>query len=337
MIILTTIPLEIGIKLTNRPTRRNHYLPQVYLKSFLTNDVFWVYYKGRNKPVAQTPVNTGVKKNIYNLRGPDGSVDDSLEKVLSMTENDLRTIMEKAVEPKYRLHEDDIEKLAIFFSFLATRVPKNIEEARELFKEFVIHKLKKDSANTNELENAIDYLKQTEKDAILTLEQLQEYYKDIEKYFNLSVNEKFAMIMSIDQSKNIYYELREMNWCLCKAPSGNLFITSDAPLVPFASRPDGSALIGAGYGLDNVEITIPISPFLCIYMTRKPIQKYRPANKNFVIEINRRTAWNAEKMIISSIKTNYLRELTNWATKSLHTPRIDKDRLRYLLEISEDE
>lgn len=132
------------------------------------------------------------------------------------------------------------------------------------------------------------------------------------------------MGMSLLISKNIYYELMDINWCLCKAPSDCYFVTSDAPLVPFVLDNDGRALIGAGFGLDNVEVSLPISPFLCLYMSRKRMQGHRAVNNKFVMEINRRTAWNAERLIISHIKTKHVRELSSWASKSLSIPKIDK-------------
>jgi hypothetical protein len=302
-------------------TKRNHYLPQLYLNSFLINDVFWVYYKNGSEPVPQTPINTCVEKHIYNFKSLDGSIDDSIEKVLGISENNVKNIIERLLKPGARLETNDIPELAVFLSFMATRVPRYIELAREIGKEVSLNILKKVSQNRDEIEktlNSIDANKE------FTIEQVQKYFENPEEHFKLSINEKFAMCISLLTSKDIYYELMDMNWCLCKAPSGCYFVTSDAPLVPFVLDNDGRVLIGAGFGLDNVEITIPISPFLCLYMSRKRLQKYRAINKKFAIEINRRTAWNAERLIISHIKTKDVRELTSWASKSLSIPKIDK-------------
>ncbi|MEW6145133.1 MAG: DUF4238 domain-containing protein [Thermodesulfobacteriota bacterium] len=321
--------------MSSKPTKRSHYLPQSYLRPFLTYDVFWVYYKGKNEPIAQTPINTGVKNNIYNFKKPDGSIDDSLEKVLSGIENDYKMISDKLLQPKSRLDSSDIEKLAIFFSFIATRVPRSIELSREIYKELVIHRLKKLSKKREEIERAIEHLKLMEDDVILSVDQFEEFCKDPEKNYRLSVNKTLAMASSIELSRDIYLQLMDMNWCLCRSQSDILYVTSDAPLVPLASRYDGLPQIGVGYGLRDVEVTMPISPTLCIHMSRKPLQKYRAVNKDFVKEINRRTSWNAEKMIISSIRSNNVYKLNSWASNSLTQPKIDRNWFRHMLEFSD--
>lgn len=67
-------------------------------------------------------------------------------------------------------------------------------------------------------------------------------------------------------------------------------------------------------------------------MSRKRLQTYRAVNKKFVREINKRTAWNAERLIISNIKTKYVEGLTSWASKSLSMPKIDKRLFQYLYQ-----
>ena len=310
-------------------TKRNHYLPQLYLKSFLSNDVFWVYYKKGEHPVAQAPINTCVETHIYNFKNPDGSINDSIEKALRITENDVKDVIEKLLNPKARLETNDIPKLAEFLSFIATRVPRSINLAREITKEMAVNDLKKISQKQDEIEKMLDDLNMSNE---ITVDQVQKYFENPEEYFKLSTDEKHAMGMSLVISKDIYYELMDMNWCLCKAPSGYYFITSDAPLVAFVLYSDSFAMIGSGFGLDNVEVIIPISPFVCLYMSRKHPQRYRAVNKKFVMEINRRTAWNAERLIISNIKTKYVKELTFWASKSLSIPKIDKELLEYFYQ-----
>lgn len=306
-------------------TKRNHYLPQIYLNSFLTDDVFWVCYKNGKEPVPQTPINTCVEKHIYNFKKPDGSIDDSIEKVLGMSENHVKVIIEKLLKPKARLETNDISELAVFLSFLAARVPKNINLAREIGREVSLNILKKVSQNRDEVENTLNVIGLNKE---FTVDQIQKYFENPEEYFELSIDEKFYMSMSLLISREIHDQLITMNWCLCRAPSGCCFVTSDARLVPFVLDDDGRALIGAGYGLDNVEVTIPMSPLLCLYMTRKRSQNYRAVNRKFVMEINRRTAWSAERLIISHLKTKYLGDLNSWASKSLSIPKLDKKLFR---------
>ena len=117
-----------------------------------------------------------------------------------------------------------------------------------------------------------------------------------------------------------------MNWCLCRAPSNMYFITSDCPLVCFVPNDNGTAIFGGGFGLPNAEVTFPLSPQKCLYLDKKHTQKYRAISKTVLKEINKRTAWTAERMIISHHRNNYVERLNKWASGSLKLPKIDKER-----------
>jgi len=313
-----------------KPTIRNHYLPQMYLKSFLVNKTFWVYCKGGDEPIAQTPINTGVENNLYNIKNDDGTVNDEFEKLLSNhTENNASEIIKKLLKPNSRIAKNDISELAIFFSFLSTRVPSSINFAREIGEEIALAKLMKASKSIKYIQNIIDEENSKEDGSItMSAQELQKLLENPEEKLKLSLNKDIAMANSLNLSKDIYYELVEMNWCLCKSPSGSFFITSDNPVVPFSLQKDGTVIIGKGYGLGNVEVSIPLSPKICIYMKKTPIQNYIAVNKKFVKEINERTAWNAERFIISSIKTDYVKILTNWSTNSQNYPRVNRELIR---------
>lgn len=141
-------------------TKRSHYLhlPQLYLNSFLVNDAFWVYYKNGSEPVPQTPVNTCVEKHIYNFKNLDGSINDSIEKELGKTEGNVKNIIEKLLKPRARLEANDISELAVFLSFMATRVSRTINLAREIGKEVALNILKKTSQNRDEIEKVLNYI-----------------------------------------------------------------------------------------------------------------------------------------------------------------------------------
>jgi hypothetical protein len=114
---------------------RNHYLPQFYLKSF-TDDkgIFWVYYKNQDQPKRQTPINTGIEKNMYTIKKRNGIVDDSLEKrVFAPIESSVSPIINHLIHSKkYSLNKDDKSYLALFIAFMATRVPRSIKAVKEI-------------------------------------------------------------------------------------------------------------------------------------------------------------------------------------------------------------
>lgn len=315
-----------------QPTIRNHYLPQFYLKSFLNNDsgVFWVYHKGKNDPIPQTPINTGIEKNLYNIKMEDGTIDDSIERnVLSPLESEASSIIENLVKNKSQIKDEDIPILASFLSFMATRIPRQIEMIREMgtvFAECIQSDLAK---KPEEIENILKELKASKKiDENLTTVEAQKILSEAPDKFNISMNKKAATGISLISTRDIFYELIHMNWCVYRSPSKIYFITSDCPLVTFVLDDKDNALFGAGIKLKNVQITFPISPEKCLYLDRKNKKRYRAVNKKVVNEINKRTAWTAERFLISHIRMKSVQKLCDWSSSTLNQKKIDKNMLK---------
>jgi len=319
-----------------QPSIRNHYLPQFYLKFFLNNDsnVFWVYHKGKNESIPQTPINTGIEKNLYNIKMEDGTINDSIEKnVLSPLEGEASSIIENLVKNKSQIKNESIPILALFLSFMATRIPRQIEMIREMgtvVAEYIGSELAK---NPNEIENILKELKASKKiDKNLTTVEAQKILSEAPDRYNISMNKKAATGMSLISTSDILYELIQMNWCLYRSPSKNHFITSDCPFVSFVLDDKGKAFFGAGIKLQNVEISFPISPEKCLYIDRKNNKRYRAVNKKVVKEINKRTAWAAERFLISHIRLKSVQNLCDWSSSTLNQKKIDKNELKKMLE-----
>jgi hypothetical protein len=306
--------------------KRNHYLPKFYLSSFAQNNesgILWVYYKGKKIPRPQTPINTGIEKHLYNVTKPDGSVDDSIEKeLLSPIEGKVSLIIRGLIADKIRLSDYDIPDLALFLSFMATRIPRSIQLATS------IYMLKGLVNKPEELQRIIEEARQ---EGIIgndmTVEIFQDHLNELEERYEISFDRKYATGLSLMTSTAVLKELMNMNWCLCRAPSNMYFITSDCPLVCFVLNDDGTAIFQGGFALPNAEITFPFSPTKCLYLDRKHTHRYRAISKKILKEINRRTAWAAERFIISHTKNKYIEDLNNWASESRDSPIMDRKKL----------
>ena len=265
-------------------TERNHYLPQFYLKAFLAqNDpkLFWVYDKKQNAFRPQTPINTGIERHLYNLENPDGTFDDSLEtQVFTPIETASKPVIDRILGPNTRLVPDDIETLAWFLAFMATRVPRSIRATQEIGAALTVHRALDLAKKPDRIEEIFNALKQQGKiDSDITVAEAQKFLETIEQNFKISINEKFAMAMSLLMTHEVCLQLLEMNWCLCRAPSGSYFICSDTPLVSFVLDDDGRAAFGGGLSLPSVQVTFPISSAKCLCLDRKHTQHYRAVNK----------------------------------------------------------
>ena len=313
-------------------TERNHYLPQFYLKAFVSGHapkVFWVYDKKVKVFRSQTPINTGIQRNFYNLENPDGSIDDTIERVVfSPLESAAKPVIDRLLVPHARLTELDIEGLAGFLAFMATRVPRSLRAAQEIGEALAVKNARDLGENPDEIKRILKALQeQGNIDTEFTIEETQKIFQRADKDFKFTMNEKPAMLMSLMMTEDVHLQLLEMKWCLCRAPFNSHFICSDSPLVCFVLDSDGKAAFGGGYSLPSVEVTFPISPERCLYLNRKRTQQYRAVGQDFVKEINKRTAWAAERFIVATYKTEQIKNICEWASRSAELPKIDKSEV----------
>jgi len=305
-------------------TIRSHYLPKFYLEYFLPKKeprVFWVYDKEGGEPRAQTPINTGIERHLYG--------DDYIEgKVFSPIESIAKPIMDRWLKARSRIRESEIPQMANFLAFIHTRVPRNIEVVREVGAAMMTSLMQEFAKNPKEIEKYLSRSKKEKgKEKIQSVEEMQNILKNSEENFQVSMSKKPAMAMSLLLTDEVISQLLNMNWCLCRAPHDSFFITCDSPLVCFVLEKKGMATLGGGFGMPNAEVTFPLSPDKCLYLDRKHTQPYRAVSKKMVREINRRTAWIAERFIISKIKTNYVKRILETSSFTIKMPKMDKKKL----------
>jgi hypothetical protein len=130
-------------------------------------------------------------------------------------------------------------------------------------------------------------------------------------------------------TETIVRELVAMTWCLCDAPTGSFFVTSDTPLNVFARKGD-KAIFGAGFALPNVEIAFPVSPAACLFLSRTSQPHRRRCAASFVTEINRRTICMAERFVVAPHKTRRISSIVDEFKVTRTYPKIDGERVAKL-------
>lgn len=105
----------------NRP-KRNHYLPQFYLKNFCNNGKLWVYDRENKQYRNQTPVNTAVQSHYYSFEDEKGDKNTDIEKGLSKIEGETGPIISK-LNNREQITDKEKGILSVFIAFLMNRVP----------------------------------------------------------------------------------------------------------------------------------------------------------------------------------------------------------------------
>ncbi len=106
-----------------------------------------------------------------------------------------------------------------------------------------------------------------------------------------------------------------------------LLITSDAPLTIF-SRRGSRAAFGGGLALPDTEVTFPISPSVCLLLDRSRNLRRRRVSEKLAREINRRTAFGAERFVIANIRSKAIDRLVQEAARTRSTPKLDPEVIR---------
>lgn len=311
-------------------SKRDHYLPQFYLNFFIPEEdprFFWVYDKQGGDPRPQTPINTGIEGHLYRLEGPriaDAKFIDSI--LFQKNESTVKPVIQRLLRSGERLKDTDIRILADFLALMHIRVPRTQKMVKEVGGVALTHQLLEISQDTEYIENLLrQFREEGDDDVPSSAEEFRKILKRIQDHIELA--KKPALLLSVLSTTTVVQQLLEMHWCLCRAPQNTFFITSDAPVVIFLLDDEGWAGFGQGLALPEVEVTFPLSPTKCLYLRKRSIQKYWPMKRNNLSEVNRRTAYNAERFIISPRQTKEVSGIVSESSITHGRPKVDRREL----------
>jgi len=243
-------------------TKRQHYLPQFYLKGFILDGKFWVYDRQLNEFRKQTPINTAIEKDYYSFTDKNGEKNTNIEKILADVEGRIVPVINK-IKSQEKINDDDKGIMSLFLSFLNYRVPefeKLSNEIAQKISKFTIQNLisSKEQA-TKWIEN---YKKDTGKSFDVSSEILFEYAQNPQ--FKITIDRNTTLRQMLDLSYKNTNWLYNLDWVIIRAPEKTSFITSDNPFVLLP--PKGFPIGIRGYGLKTRGVTkiIPLSKEQCI-------------------------------------------------------------------------
>lgn len=318
-----------------KPTERNHYVPQFLQKYFVGEDgKLWIYDKDGGDPRSQTPRDTGVERFLYTVRKDDGNHDDSLEKAFAELEGATKPILDRIIKPGARIEEGEKPILAEFMAYLQTRVPRYIEAANEIGSAVgleCLSELASDEARFNKL-----YARMREDPKNADMPPVDAMRKSFELFesgkLGVAVRRQVALGVSLSVSGELYETLMGLHWTICDAPSGVVFLTGDSPVTSIALHDDGRAQFGGNWVHPNFEVSFPISPSACLYLTKRPRQARFRCGEDLVSELNRRTAHIAERWVYSRFRSKATAKLVrDEAAATYGRPKIDTQEARRLI------
>lgn len=282
-------------------SRRHHYLPQFYLRSFTPDaERIWVFDREENTFRQQGLEQTAIHKDFYTVTGPDGCKTDAVEKLLAKIEGDTKQIVSRLDDHKPKGEGEDLSTLMMFVALMQTRVPAFDRQQNELTEQSIRWWCK---AQHPTPETVADSFRDYQEETGENLENIDpnEFFQMIrDDQFEIENPRQNNVKMMLDLSLKTAPVLDQLHWVVLSAPTGSAFITSDNPFT--VVQPPGFDSNGQGYGIltPGATTVMPLSQKTCIMFSGETWPKqYATARKDFVRHINYLIAANSERFVLS--------------------------------------
>lgn len=279
---------------------RHHYVPQCLLKRFKSKDnTFFLYdldYQDNPDNYKKEKIMEKMSVRNYFMKIKDNSFinsngeedNNTIEDLFGRIESvGMKSIL-KAIKGD-ELEYSDKRNIGGFIALQLSRIPNVREETeRFMFKSLkMMLESYPDTEEHTEIRKLID-----------------------ENKIDIEVNHQ-ASLITLSSLDDLAFIISNMNFTVLEANWKNTFIISDNPCTIFDfERPDLLSGI-APLSSPRVEIILPISPQYCISATwrESPLRKKLTSEEN--ININKRSAIFADKLMCSSSQSDSLFKFFN--------------------------
>ncbi len=163
-------------------------------------------------------------------------------------------------------------------------------------------------------------------------EEFAKLLSEFDHRFKSVIAPKSALLEGLSAFPKFAGIFRQMNWCLCRAPERREFLTSDSPLCICVRDNHGRMGFGGGVAAPAVEVTFPISPGSMLLVSWRRNQGSATVGESFVNEKNLRTAWSAQRFIISRRRSRTTAVLVREASATRNLPKMHPEYLKRRVE-----
>lgn len=282
--------------------KRHHYIPKFYLKGFTESksNCLWVYEKGSLEIRPSSPENEGYQKFYHAFLTNDGNRDTNIiENYLEKIETKTGSLL-KNIHRRERFTDQNKKELALFISFMLTRVPLFRSEIEKMAAKHLKH-VGSDNAKSNFKASLETF------GTILGIEPNISENELIDLPSNRGSVFSLAQIFYI--AFNYFPKFLNLKWRFLFSSQNYKYVTSDNPIYFYSPSACG-ALMHDDLLNDDIEITIPLSKEVSLIATRHNIQTgYGNAQKQTIKSINKRTVLSAKSKVYSHIKSDSLNNL----------------------------
>jgi len=295
-------------------TERHHWVPQFYLRYFVTNknDAQVFMYRPGSRATLVGVANIATKKELYTFEECDGGGKTRvMEGVFSEHEGTVAPVIDKILEEEV-LPENEIDRshIAAFVSILRVRGPSFTDWLKNMEIEHLklLQQIKAEHP---------DSLKKEFKEAGITFpsdeefEEMRNFMRDPKRFtIEMKGGKGHYFKQAMELGEGLYNILMlEKSWHLLVAPQKRHFITSDNPVVIQELHDCPPHLAG---GFLNGTVLLTISPKYCLAFRRVPLQYPKiTLNREDVNHINKSIANAARRQLYSHLDSKDFAILCN--------------------------
>jgi len=283
--------------------KKQHIIPRCYLKAWCDSGApkghtpyVWVFRNDEKNGRKKAPENIFYQTEMYTITSDNGERDLTIEKSLSGIEDAFTIIRNTKLKSRKKLTEEEHFLLCIFIASMHARTVQQLRHVSDQWRrplemmEEMDAQIKATSPEERRRMASIPSLRSSDSGKGMGMEDVRR------------IVESPVETMLFPMIRTVAPLLRRLDFSVLCTNTSRGFITSDAPCVwsdPEAyKRPPLYRSPALGY--ESIEITLPVSPNLCIFLNRKGMQGYVDIEDHIVSELNRTTRFAAEAHYISN-------------------------------------
>ena len=240
--------------------KRQHFLPEFYLKGFTKNDMIAVFDRELNEIRVQQPVNTCVIGHFYTMEDASGRKRFELEQLLSQYEDKASPVIKKLAATEV-INADERANLSIFVALAAFRTPDVVDSLKAFNSNLIGDMAKRMFVDVEEVK-----ARMRGKPGTPPMEdELDAEARELVKYmqngqYKVKTNHRWAVGMAIDLAFNIAPILAGRDWVVVHRDNEKKsFVTTDAPVLLTTVAQRENSFWGIGFGNTDALVLFPLN------------------------------------------------------------------------------
>ena len=275
--------------------KNQHFIPETYLNSWIDQNrkpnespFVWMFPKefSHNSGKRKSPKNIFSQNNFYTVKDKNGTRNLKIEDWLNDIESRFSVLKKRVLDKKEYIPKKQRNDLIMFISALLCRTLAfrdfHIEQHQELLR-------KMETMSATEGFHSIPFFSSDASKG-----------QSIEDIKRLIPN--MAQTLITEMLPSLHFILNKMSINILYTDSEIGFITSDDPVIAYDPKAKPSVIISQNWLLSpTIEITCPISPYLLLLLTWKPLNdstQYIKADGRLINEANRFSRAHCNEYIV---------------------------------------